>query len=164
MKTLYSSLSSLLKKFGSGSSSTAVGSNARNFAKKTAEKIADKEKAALSKDAEKNKHKRKEARTDISAIAELAFPDRGFSLDGVIVEASTGGLTFRPAAHYIEERVGEQIQVRVIGVQKNGIIRATRVTGYGIQLFDSFSELELSSMRAKSVDLSLVNPNANAAA
>ncbi|MEO0397860.1 MAG: hypothetical protein AAF224_00370 [Pseudomonadota bacterium] len=152
-KNLVAFLRSLLNRMKPSGKPILRGSKSSEFAKRTAEKITARETAALSKDVAKNSHKRKDARTTLTVIAELAFPDRGFSLDGVILEASRGGLTFRPASHYIEEKAGEQIQVRVEETAKKGIIRSTRVNGYGIQLFDPFSEAELESFRTNSIDL-----------
>ena len=99
----------------------------------------------LQKDVKRNKVRRQAERKESFAIAKLNFPNRGFSLDGAIVEVSQFGLTFRPASHYLECRKDAAIQIEFEDIRKNGIIRSSRFDGYGIQLLDKLthSELEL---------------------
>jgi hypothetical protein len=72
-------------------------------------------------------------------IAELAFIDRGFSLDGALREISIGGGLFRPSSTYILERRQERIVLNFERVQRSGTIMNTRPGGYGIK-FDEFMD------------------------
>ncbi|MEM9704444.1 MAG: PilZ domain-containing protein [Pseudomonadota bacterium] len=108
---------------------------------------------ALVRDEKRNQHKRAEQRVDIFALAEIALPDRNFSLDGVIIDASPGGLSFRPSTQFIEDLTGEPVKLLIEGVAKNGVIRATRPNGYGVQLTRGFSTGELALLRDLSVDV-----------
>lgn len=107
--------------------------------------------AKLSRDETKNQHLRTEERSSCFTVGQLSFPDAGVTLEGVILDASRFGVSFRPASRFIEHRVGEQAHLSVEGVHRVGIIRATRPNGYGIQLM---SPLEDADRRAI-VDASL---------
>ena len=97
----------------------------------------------LQKDVKRHKDRRQAERHESFAIARLNFPNRGFSLDGAIVEVSPFGLTFRPATHYLECRKDSSIQIVFEDIRKNGIIRSGRFDGYGIQLLDKLTKEEL---------------------
>lgn len=159
LKSARKFLSAAASKMPSGGNKSDAGSlrlNAEDFAIEEARRRGERKLRELSKDAKRHGHKRREERKTFSAIAMLGLPDRGFALDGVISEASRGGCTFRPAALYIEERTGEQVMIEVEGIKRKGIIRATRVNGYGIQLFDPFTEEDLEMLRMVSVNLAPV--------
>ena len=126
----------------------------RGYAEDYRRKIEAKQAKRLEREGKKHAHKRREARSDCFAVATLAIPDRGYRLDGVVKEASHGGLTFRPASTFIEFLTGDSAQVVFEGGAKNGIIRASRPDGYGIQLFDAFTDEELDRLRDVSLDLS----------
>ncbi len=127
-------------------------STADSFAEEQAER-AERLQERLAKDAERNQHLRQDERSAFSVIAELSLPDKGFSIDGVVTEASRGGLSFRPAANYIEERTGEHIQIVAQHIRRNGVIRSTRVNGYGIQLLEQLSDSDLEALKAMNVNL-----------
>jgi len=102
---------------------------------------------------EEEEIRRREERRTFSAVAELVLPDHGLSIDGVVADASSGGLTFRPAANYIEERTGEHVMVVVEDIRRKGVIRSTRVNGYGIQLIDRLTPEDLDLLSELNLDL-----------
>ncbi|MBI1391420.1 MAG: hypothetical protein GC152_01645 [Alphaproteobacteria bacterium] len=149
MKVLVA-ISSILKR-KAAPKADAAGDNPAQSTSRSADKLHQE----LLKDAQRNAHKRRDERQELSAIAELSIPDKGFSIDGVISEASRGGLTFRPATSYIIARDGERVQVIADLIKRTGIIRSTRVNGYGVQLLEPLSNADLAKLRDASVDLSM---------
>ena len=147
----------ILKRFKPGANGARPASINANDAEGFAAEIARRDGARvterLRKDSERNIHLRSEERTEFSVIAELVAPDRGIATDGVISEASRGGLTFRPATNYIENRTGERIQIVIEGLKRMGIIRSTRANGYGVQLLEPLSPEDLDLLREISVDI-----------
>ena len=135
------------------SSAPTNNDEANAFHREQAKRFAEKKKRALEKDVAKIAHKRKEAREEFSVVAELSFPDKGFHIDGLVTEASRGGLTFRPATSYVVEIIGERIQVIVDRIKRNGVIRSTRENGYGSQLLDELTDGDLKILRNTSIAL-----------
>ncbi|MEM9153223.1 MAG: hypothetical protein AAGB19_22610 [Cyanobacteria bacterium P01_F01_bin.3] len=126
---------------------------AGEFADTYRERQGARQEKLLEKDREKHVHQRREKRSRSFTVASLSMPDRGFSIDGVILEASKNGLTFRSATNYIENRIDEPIQLMVGAISRNGIIRSTRPDGYGVQLFEPLTDEDLSFVQEQSVDL-----------
>ena len=126
---------------------------ADQFAATYREREGARQEKRLEKDREKYSHQRRESRQNSFTVASLSMPDRGISIDGVILEASHNGLTFRPATNYIENRIGESIQILVGPAARNGIVRSARPDGYGIQLFDPLTDDDLVLIAEESVDL-----------
>lgn len=129
---------------------------AADFAKNHSVRFAEKKQRQLSRDAERHSHKRKEERQELSAIGELSIPEKGFSMEGIISEASRGGLTFRPATTYMVERSGERVQIVADRIKRTGVIRSTRANGYGVQLMETLSPSDLDLL--KNVSVALVKP------
>ncbi len=123
------------------------------FAKSHKEKVGKRQRKELEREADRYQHKRKEERVDLSVIAEMSLPDKGYSIDGAITEASRSGLTFRPATDYIVERSNERVQIITDNVRRNGVIRSTRVNGYGVQLTDPLSAADHDTLQEASVNL-----------
>ncbi|MEM9169059.1 MAG: hypothetical protein AAGC56_05350 [Pseudomonadota bacterium] len=126
---------------------------ADGFVEEHAKRSAAKHVKTLERDQEKNRHKRTDERLECFTAAQLTLPDRGVAIDGAILEASAGGLTFRPAANYMEDRTGEAVQMVVEGLRRRGIIRSSRVNGYGVQLFEKLSKDDLELLRERSLDI-----------
>jgi hypothetical protein len=90
----------------------------------------------LSKDEQKNEHKRRYARHKTFIVARLVMMSNSSTLDGVINEMSQGGMRFRPASLYLQKRDGETVSIVIGDTAFSGRIRASRPDGYGIQLLD----------------------------
>lgn len=56
--------------------------------------------------------------------------------DGVIVELSQGGCSFRPASLYLLDRTDEVVTIRTADFEAAGRIRAVRPDSYGVQFFE----------------------------
>jgi len=97
----------------------------------------------LTKDQEKNAHKRAFARHEIFAVANMVLMNNSQEIDGVITEISQGGVKFRPASLYLLERNGERVSMIIDDINVAGIIRASRADGYGIQLLEEISNKEM---------------------
>ncbi|MGJ8527404.1 PilZ domain-containing protein [Maritalea sp.] len=94
----------------------------------------------MDKDDEKNAHKRKSERFPTFAVGTMMLLDNSYVFDGVITEVSSGGAKFRPASVFLQERNNERVTIKIDEIQSVGVIRASRVDGYGIQLMDSLSD------------------------
>jgi hypothetical protein len=79
-------------------------------------------------------------------LGELAFTDRGFSLDGALREISIGGCLFRPSSVYILDRRNERVLVRFERVERIGTIMNARPQGYGIKFDEPMDMTELESL------------------
>ena len=97
----------------------------------------------INKDQEKNAHKRKFQRHPTFAVATLMLLDNSHIFDGVVTEVSSGGVKFRPASSFLQERNGDRVAVKIDEIQSSGVIRASRADGYGIQLLDKLSPEEM---------------------
>jgi hypothetical protein len=80
------------------------------------------------------------------AVATLVIDERGVELDGLVLEASFGGLLFREASTYIFDRTGAPITAKVAGLELHGSIANVRSTGYGIKLDRIMGEAELQAI------------------
>lgn len=132
---------------------TRTGSTADNFAKQHVARVAIKTEEQLKKDADRFRDKRAEERAELTVISEMTFPEKGYSVDGIITDASKGGCTFRPATNYLEERTGEHILIVIEQISRRGVIRSTRANGYGVQLLEKFTENDLLYLQNNSVAL-----------
>jgi hypothetical protein len=81
-------------------------------------------------------------------LGELKVVEIGAEFDGVIVELSQGGCTFRPASLYLLDRMGEVVMVRTPDFEAAGRIRAVRSDGYGVQFFDDLDAAVIGRMVA----------------
>jgi hypothetical protein len=94
----------------------------------------------IDKDQEKNAHKRKFQRHPTFAVSTLMLLDNSHVFDGVVTEVSAGGVKFRPASSFLQERNGDRVSIKIDEIQSTGVIRASRADGYGIQLLDKLPQ------------------------
>jgi hypothetical protein len=64
----------------------------------------------------------------------ISIAERGYEIEGLVVEISRGGMLFRPATRYILDRTGTEIIVTFATYKHAGRIIHTRQFGYGIRL------------------------------
>jgi hypothetical protein len=67
------------------------------------------------------------------AIGTMTLIEVGATFEGVLLEISTGGCSFRPASLYLLDRIGTEVLIETEHVSARGVIRATRTSSYGIQ-------------------------------
>lgn len=97
----------------------------------------------LSRDQEKNAHKRRFERYPVFAVATMIILDSSQQIEGVITEISQGGVKFRPASLFVLERNSERVSIIIDDINTTGTIRATRADGYGIQLIEQLSDIDI---------------------
>ena len=97
----------------------------------------------LSRDQEKNAHKRRFERYQVFAVATMIMLDSSQHIEGVVTEVSQGGIKFRPASLFLLERNSERVSIILDDINITGTIRASRADGYGIQLIDMLEEIDL---------------------
>ncbi len=112
-------------------------------ASRTASKQAQILQQRLSRDQEKNAHKRRFERHEIFAVATMIILDSSQHIEGVITEISQGGMKFRPASLFLQERNSERVSIILDDINTTGTIRASRADGYGIQLIEKLDEVDL---------------------
>lgn len=140
--------------FGSSTTvNTRGAAKASSFADEVREREGEREQARLDRENDKFEGKRSEERGRCFTVAQLRSPETGSQLDGVLLDASPNGVTFRPAASYIQEMDGEQIVVVCQELLRVGIVRSTRPDGYGIQLLEALAESDLDVIYRSSIDL-----------
>ncbi|MEZ5840906.1 MAG: PilZ domain-containing protein [Hyphomicrobiales bacterium] len=83
---------------------------------------------------------RRHSRYQCCIVAEADLVDRGFALEGAVMEVSLGGVLFRPANVYILDRRGEAVRVRFEHIVADGVIANVRPQGYGVRLFKDIDE------------------------
>ncbi len=76
---------------------------------------------------------RRHERYSCSIAATMQVVETGARFDGLILEISTGGCSFRVASMYLLNRVGARVTIGTDLFQLPGIIRATRPHSYGVQ-------------------------------
>lgn len=89
---------------------------------------------------------RQHERRPCSVFAQLYFIERGFSIRGLIDEASLGGLRFRPAQSYILLRSHDPVRVTVLDREFLATLVNTSPMGYGLKLTSMLSEAELDAI------------------
>lgn len=67
-------------------------------------------------------------------IAKMTIVEAAIDLEGLVLEASLGGLLFREASTYIYDRRGEAVRVHAAGLSLAGAIANVHARGYGIRL------------------------------
>ncbi len=97
----------------------------------------------LSRDQEKNAHKRRFERYPIFAVATMIILDSSLHIEGVLTEVSLGGVKFRPASLFLLERNSERVSIILDDIKTTGTIRASRADGYGIQLIEQLDKVDL---------------------
>jgi hypothetical protein len=93
--------------------------------------------------------KRAYARHGCRLAARLELPEKAFALDGMVVEASRGGLLFRESSRYILDRRGAPVVVHLPGLELKGDIVNVSPTGYGVRLSQLLSEDVLGELLAR---------------
>ena len=91
-------------------------------------------------------HMRAHSRHGCVLIAEMEIIEKGFKIDGMVIELSRGGIRFREATSYILDRRGTKVEVSVSGNTYAGVILNIDAHGYGIKLNELMPEEELDKM------------------
>lgn len=73
-------------------------------------------------------------------LGAMRVVDIGAEFDGVILEISQGGCSFRPASMYLLDRTNETVRIRAADFEAAGLIRAARPDSYGVQFFQDIGE------------------------
>lgn len=94
----------------------------------------------------KKKFSRRHRRFPCCVIAYMHVIERGYFLDGTVLEMSQGGLMFRVASNYVLDRTGENVIVHIDGLELRGQIMASRPEGYGLRLLDDLDLTTVSSL------------------
>lgn len=89
---------------------------------------------------------RRHRRYPCCIIAAMDVIERGYFLDGTVLEMSQGGLMFRVASNYVLDRTGENVIVHIDGLELRGQIMASRPEGYGLRLLDDLDLTAVSSL------------------
>ncbi|MEM9233369.1 MAG: hypothetical protein AAGA69_03925 [Pseudomonadota bacterium] len=102
--------------------------------------------ARIEKDRQRNEHLRNDQRETSSLIARLEFTESGLGMDGLVTDASLGGISFRPASRFIQERSNERVQIIIGDTPLIGILRRTHPNGYGIQVTPRMTDKQLADV------------------
>ena len=121
--------------------------------KKISERELAKLRAQIEKDAKKGAHKRQTERRECHTVAMLKIVETEMKIDGLITDVSSGGVNFRPASRYIQERIGDRVKVQVGDLSCFGVIRVTRPSGYGIQLLSKLEEDDVITISEASIEM-----------
>ena len=76
---------------------------------------------------------RRYERHECVVIGAMGLLKVGADYPGLIVELSLGGCSFRPASLFMLDRASESVTIRCEYFEIDGIIKATRPDGYGVQ-------------------------------
>ena len=76
---------------------------------------------------------RQHERKDCVLLGTMIVEEVGAQFDGVVLDMSLGGCSFRPATLYLLDRPDVHVTVQTEYFKMHGIIRATRPHSYGIQ-------------------------------
>lgn len=102
----------------------------------------------IERDKQKNEHLRADQRQSCCLISRLEFAESGLAVDGVVTDASLGGINFRPASRFILERSNERIQIHIGDISLKGFLRRTHPNGYGIQMTPRMTHEQLADVLA----------------
>jgi len=89
---------------------------------------------------------RQDRRYECMIICAMSLSDRAIVFDGVVDSISRGGIQFRPAASYLLDRRGENVSIALGHQQLDGVIVATRQSGYGVTLAKRLDEDEINDI------------------
>lgn len=89
---------------------------------------------------------RRHRRYPCCVIASMTIVERGYPLDGTVLEMSQGGLMFRVASNYVVDRTGENVLVHIDGLELRGQIMASRPEGYGLRLLENLDLTAVASL------------------
>lgn len=76
---------------------------------------------------------RRHSRHDCFIVGTMELSERRVVIDGTVMELSLGGLLFRPAASFILERAGDEVEIEFADIKIAGKLMNTRPVGYGIK-------------------------------
>ena len=93
---------------------------------------------------------RSHERHSCCVLATLLIVERGVELEGLLLEASFGGLLFREASAFVFDRHGAAIKVRAAGLELSGRIVNVRSRGYGIRLDREMTQEQLQTLLSAS--------------
>lgn len=96
-------------------------------------------------------HMRAHQRHPAVIVAELLIADKGFKIDGLVIEVSRGGIRFREASNYILDRRGTTVVVIVGDKEFPGSIVNVGTNGYGIKLDTLIPEDEVDRLMTHSL-------------
>lgn len=91
---------------------------------------------------------RRHERYSCSIFATMQVVETGARFEGLILEISTGGCSFRVASMYLLNRVGTKVTIASELFQLSGIIRATRPHSYGIQFLQDVPDAVMDQLIA----------------
>lgn len=145
-------LSALRKKNKTASASETQDLNDAGLSKDELVKLTPAQKEALltriERDKQRNEHLRNDQRQSSSLLSRLEFLDSGLGLDGLVTDVSLGGINFRPASRFIQERNNERIQIIIGDIPLMGILRRTHPNGYGIQVTPRMTDEQFTDILA----------------
>lgn len=93
-------------------------------------------------------HMRAHMRHPCCLVAELLIAEKGFKLDGLVIEASRGGIRFREASRFVLDRRGVAVVVIIGKSEYPGVIVNVGNNGYGIKLDTLISDEEVERLVA----------------
>ncbi|MCA0422354.1 MAG: hypothetical protein LCH61_03360 [Proteobacteria bacterium] len=93
-------------------------------------------------------HMRAHMRHPCCLVAELLIAEKGFRIDGLVIEASRGGIRFREASRFVLDRRGITVVVIIGESQYPGTIVNVGNNGYGIKLDTLISDEEVERLVA----------------
>lgn len=98
-------------------------------------------------------HMRAHQRMPCCLMGEVSVVERGFKIEGLVIEVSRGGLRFRESSRFVMNRTGLNVLVLVNGHEFPGKIMNSSATGYGIKLDSLITEEELERLVASGVPM-----------
>ncbi|HRJ70026.1 MAG TPA: hypothetical protein PK812_10495 [Beijerinckiaceae bacterium] len=93
-------------------------------------------------------HMRAHQRIQCCLMGEVSVVERGFKIEGLVIEVSRGGMRFREASHFVMNRTGVDVTILVSGGEYPGRIMNSSTTGYGIKLDSLITEEEMERLIA----------------
>lgn len=81
-------------------------------------------------------------------VAVMHLTDRGYDIDGVVLEVSEGGVLFRTASQFVMDRQGERVIVFFDTVETAGTVVNVRAHGYGIKLDEQLDVMDVRRIAA----------------
>lgn len=107
-------------------------------------------------------HMRAHQRHGCCLVAELLITEKGYKIDGLVIEASRGGIRFREASKYVLDRRDVHVVVIIAGNEYPGVIVNVGHNGYGVKLEGLISDEEVERLVAenptpKSLNEGLIN-------
>ena len=92
---------------------------------------------------------RRHTRHACSCLGTMSIINRSVAMEGIVSEISKGGLKFRPAKTYLQERKDAQVLFEFDRFRISGKIVATRSDGYGVALFEEIEDRDIEAFLAQ---------------